>query len=107
MAADRAAKRARTKAEVAREEVAEPASPKVVRFAGVEFVLPDELPDVVLFDIAIMDSDEMAPLRLLDAILGREQYLTIRGLFARGVGEADLEGLVGEIAAAYGLTAGE
>lgn len=103
---------AKAEHEVAREEVAEATGPKVVEFHDLELTLPDELPPTVLFDLAIMQGDDLALMRLLDTVLGRDQYLAVRAVFAHA-GHAleafaeELGGLAEKISGAYGLTSGE
>lgn len=105
----RRAPAARAKHEVARDEVADQPRQKAIELGGLRLTLPDELPEVVMFDLAIVSSDAMASLRLLDAILGREQYLAVRDEFARDPEKlsGDLAGFLDKVAAEYGLTSGE
>jgi hypothetical protein len=109
MARDRIAA---ARAAAARAETSEPES-RTIDFRGLELTLPATMPGAVLFDVGLVDEkDIVGMMRLLDSLIGREQYLQVRakvaedGLDVETVAEP-LGELINDAFGAYGMKPGE
>lgn len=68
---------------------------KTCTFRGIRLALPEELPGVVMWDLASMQGgDGFAVFRLLQAVVGEEQFLALRNTLA---GEQDLVAALNEL----------
>lgn len=99
--------------EVAQDEVEPEPQPKTAKFGELELSLPDKLPSTILFDLTTLElagDDPMPAYRLLQSMLGMEQFIHVRNIVAQEEGEDDGSS-VGELLNAifdqYGLSLGE
>lgn len=84
---------------------------KKLKFKGLDFTLPAELPETILFDFAEIEAAEDNPMplfRLIRSILGSEQNTALRNAIGNGTLAAeDLPELIAKVFDKYGLTPGE
>jgi hypothetical protein len=85
---------------------------KKLRFKGLNFTLPPELPETILFDFIALEGaeDDPRPLfRLIESVLGTSQMVALRNAIARSdkVTMEDIPPLIEAIFGKYGLTPGE
>lgn len=84
---------------------------KTISWRDLSLEVPPEIPPVLLFDFAAMESDgdSMSIMRVLHTLLGGEQFTQVRNIVGRESAEKQLEA-IGDLAAvvmnAYGTNVG-
>lgn len=91
------------------------AEPKRVQFRGIEFTLPDKMPGSLLWDFSDLESTDdatAATMRMLESLLGRDQYLAARRKVVEDkISFDEIEDVIGELMKSifdvYGLDLGK
>jgi len=89
--------------------------PKRIDFRGIEFTLPEKMPGSLLWDFSDLESTDdatAATMRMLESLLGRDQYLAARRkVVEEGIPFDEIEDVIGELMASifdvYGLDLGK